>query len=452
MAELNPGLILGYQGPQIATPQEQQYKKARLQEALNANDINRMKIDEYQAGKERSNALKNILATTDPNQLPNALLKGGFLDEASKYQKNQTDNQSALAGIEKTKFETQKEKTRAIGQAMGFLKDNPSLENLQATLSGLVNQGYMTPEQAQQAIQNGPQDPQGIATLATRHFQSALDADKQLAKYETRNLGGTTQTTATNPVSGQISVVNSVPNTQSPDNLASNQRAAADAAASRAVQMRGQDLSNLRMGESNAIAREKLANSPAKPLPSTALKLQNEALDKLSIASNINHDLGAISSQIDSGKLSFGPLINLKNRALNLAGSSTEESRNFATFKSTLEKLRNDSLLLNTGVQTDGDAQRAWNELFENINDTEFVKKRLKEIQAINERGADLQKMQVDTIRSNYGAPEIDYSRYESQPAALGNGASGDFGSQALPSQDAIAAELARRRAKKGGR
>ena len=156
-------------------------------------------------------------------------------------------------------------------------------------------------------------------------------------------------------------------------------------------------------------------------MPPAALKMQQEALDSIGTVGTINADLGAIGGMIDQGRLNFGPVSNLKNKALNAAGVSNEQSRNFATFQSTLEKLRNDSLRLNKGVQTDGDAQRAWNELFQNVNDKDVVKQRLQEIQKINERGAALQQMNVDTIRSNYGAEPLDASGRLQQAPALGN-------------------------------
>ena len=159
---------------------------------------------------------------------------------------------------------------------------------------------------------------------------------------------------------------------------------------------------------------------PPKPLPAGAMKMQQESLDKIGIASSINADLAGIDRQIESGKLSFGPVSNLMNTGRNMAGISSEESRNFGTFKSTLERLRNESLRLNTGVQTDGDAQRAWNELFQNINDTGLVRQRLAEIQAINKRGADLQRLRVDSIRNEYGVDPLDASAYGAQPSAIG--------------------------------
>jgi hypothetical protein len=163
------------------------------------------------------------------------------------------------------------------------------------------------------------------------------------------------------------------------------------------------------------------STNAAQALPASALRMQNEALDAIGVANSIKTDLAALDKQIQEGKLSFGPISNLISTGANLAGMSTENSRNFATFKSSLERLRNESLRLNTGVQTDGDAQRAWNELFQNITDTDLVRQRLQEIQRINERGAQLQQLKVDSVRLNYGLPPMDFSPYSQQPAAVGS-------------------------------
>jgi hypothetical protein len=154
-------------------------------------------------------------------------------------------------------------------------------------------------------------------------------------------------------------------------------------------------------------------------LPASALKMQQEQLDAIATAAGIQADLGGLQKQIESGTLKFGPIENLKNQGLNATGMSTTESRAFGSFMSSLEKLRNDSLRLNAGVQTDGDAQRAWNELFANINDTELVKNRLAEIQRINERAVNIRTMNVDTIRQNFGADPLDTSGYQTQESVI---------------------------------
>ncbi|MBH2008279.1 MAG: hypothetical protein I8H71_01130 [Xanthomonadaceae bacterium] len=172
--------------------------------------------------------------------------------------------------------------------------------------------------------------------------------------------------------------------------------------------------------ESAAAAKAK--TSPAKPLPTAALKMVQEGKDAIGTASSINADLSAINQQITDGKLKFGPMSNLANAGLNAIGASTEESRNFATFKANMEKLRNDSLRLNKGVQTDGDAQRAWNELFQSINDTKVVQQRLGEIMRLNERAVQLRKLDIDGVLQNYGHEPMDTSAYTNQPTALGSG------------------------------
>jgi hypothetical protein len=155
-------------------------------------------------------------------------------------------------------------------------------------------------------------------------------------------------------------------------------------------------------------------------LPTQALKLQNEELDGISTAASIRADLGAITSQLIGGKLKLGLIENVSGDLRNKVGISDEDSRNLNTFKATLERLRNDSLRLNKGVQTEGDAVRAWNELISGINDPGVVKQRLDEIQRINTRAINIRKLNVENIRRNYSASPFDFSPYENQPAAVG--------------------------------
>lgn len=159
-----------------------------------------------------------------------------------------------------------------------------------------------------------------------------------------------------------------------------------------------------------------------KPMPATALKMQQEELDAIGAVGSINADLAAIHKQVDSGTLKLGPIENLASQGKNTLGLSTENSRNYASFKATLEKQRNESLRLNKGVQTEGDSIRAWNELMENINDPNVVKQRLTEIQKLNERAAGIRKMNVDVIRQNYGKEPLETGGYSSQQPAVGQG------------------------------
>jgi len=176
------------------------------------------------------------------------------------------------------------------------------------------------------------------------------------------------------------------------------------------------------------LAREKFeweksgGKATAKPLPVSALKLQQEELDAIGSSSALNKDLGAFTRMIETGELPLGPVTNLGYKARNLAGASTEESRNYASFQANLERLRNESLRLNKGVQTEGDAIRAWNEIVANINDPDLVAQRLKEVQKVNERAIQLRKMNIDAIRSNFGQDPMDVSGRVDVPSAYDGG------------------------------
>lgn len=193
-----------------------------------------------------------------------------------------------------------------------------------------------------------------------------------------------------------------------------NRAQANNANASAAQHLASRDLTRSKIGQPT-VNPDGSVTAPAavqKPMPVGALKLQQEGLENMSIASNINPMLQRFANDIDAGKLRLGPVANMFNKGKNFAGASDEGSRNFASFQATLEKLRNDSLRLNKGVQTDGDAKRAWNELMSNINDPDVVKQRINEIQGINERAVELHRMNVNQIRRNFGNPDIDVTGY----------------------------------------
>lgn len=213
-----------------------------------------------------------------------------------------------------------------------------------------------------------------------------------------------------------------------------------------ALRQREQDFQNRKQGfeekkfdADQAEAAKKAAdpNYGLKPMPATALKMQREETEAIGLAGSINADLGQFQKQLAEGKLQLGPVQNMVSEGRNVIGQSDENSRNFASFKSSLEKLRNDSLRLNKGVQTEGDAQRAWNEILANINDTALVQQRLGEVMKINERAANIRKMNVDGIRQNYGYAPLGDDFYNQKPAV---GADADAGGD-----DPITAELKRR-------
>ena len=218
--------------------------------------------------------------------------------------------------------------------------------------------------------------------------------------------------------------------------------------------------------EAQLEAEEQEAANPAsnlEPMPVGALKELRDDVAAIGLSGSINSDLNVVSQQLESGQLDLGFFKNIGSKARNIAGNTTEQSRNFDSFKATLTKLRNDSLRLNKGVQTEGDAQRSWDELIANINDNQLVRERIAEIQQINKRGAELKKMGADMIRQNYGRQPLPELIFE-QPSAIGgeagtgqdkgystieelsgNGGGGEQGGGGGQGEDPITAELRRR-------
>jgi hypothetical protein len=154
---------------------------------------------------------------------------------------------------------------------------------------------------------------------------------------------------------------------------------------------------------SNKVEIVSRPGADSKPIPVGALRMAQDARDALSVATGMDTELSRIDTQIRDGKLNLGVVANLASRGKNATGLSDENSRNFQLMRSTFEKMRNDSLRLNKGVQTEGDAQRAWDELFANLSDEKAVRAQIARIRSINERAIQLQEENRDAVYENYG-------------------------------------------------
>ena len=114
---------------------------------------------------------------------------------------------------------------------------------------------------------------------------------------------------------------------------------------------------------------------------------------------------------------------------------SDKQSRNFQSFNATLERMRNDSLRLNAGVQTEGDAIRAYKELIDNINDPEVVTQRLDELGRLYDRTTNQKVLDVEMLYRNHGLEVPDLSKYMSPGAVVGGQDKGQ--SQTIPKTNA---------------
>lgn len=219
---------------------------AQLQGAQQQNRLAQIKMDEYERGVQNQNRLRTLLAEGADAQ---GLVKAGFLKEGQDWAKNQAEVTDKGA-------DTAKKRLDVVTGKITQYRDYLSNVNDPQTAAQWLQAQYQDPDVGpimskfapiDQAVQRIPQEPGAFQQWKQ---QQALGATKFVEMNKptitTRNLGGTTDTLATEGLTGVTRTLNSAKNTQSPDN-----------AASVAATMRGQNMADARAREANANALTK---------------------------------------------------------------------------------------------------------------------------------------------------------------------------------------------------
>lgn len=316
---------------------------------------------------------------------------------------------------------------------------NPERDALNAKLSGQFMRGdssgqwqsQNTPFEPRQAMQQQPEQPQQRAELQPNSFRNErTGAVTQLSKTPPMWAGQQGQPEVLQSITNQDGTISRVLKMPAANGASAyttfdkvympgrspNDKAQAD------IEKKQADLRHVNTSTDLAIqAAGRKADKPIPQLPPAALGMQQEALDAIGISNTISADSLALKDKIAKGSIDLGTLQNPISRAKNYLNMADESSASYAGLVSTVEKLRNDSLRLNKGVQTEGDSERAMRELMDNLNSPDVVSKQLQRINEINKRGANLQKLKVNSIRANYGLPPMSTKDYENQGSALGD-------------------------------
>lgn len=263
-------------------------------------------INQNQAAQrqlERQNKLANILSQgyETPEARESALLQGGFIDESTKLGKERRENRKTDVETQGKVYENTAKKLDIAGQVFGYVRQNPTLEAAYQALDVLEREGVYPPEQIAMFRRNATANPASIQGFADQAFQSSLKAKDQLAQFQTRNTGATTDTIAIDPVTGKANVVSSVRNTISPD-----------AALSASTTRRGQDLTNARAREANTIAKDNkpLTEGQAKSAAfGSRMKSADEVINSLEKSGKLFSTPGARAGY------GIGAAVNLLNSA-----------------------------------------------------------------------------------------------------------------------------------------
>ena len=235
--------------------QEYESNALSLQNARQSAEIAKQNI-------ERENALAKLIS--QGNYTPEQLYGVGGIKLADAYLKSKSDRAKVDAEVANKMVDTKKGSQDLITKQISMQANDLVNVKTPQDMANWVIANYNDPitgefyksrGKLQDALTKIPQSPEEFEEFKQKLGLGMKDYILQSKpQFTTRNLGGTTDTIAIDGLTGKTRVVNSAINTQSPDNAASNARMAADAAASRAVTMRGQDMTDARSRESNAIA------------------------------------------------------------------------------------------------------------------------------------------------------------------------------------------------------
>jgi hypothetical protein len=167
------------------------------------------------------------------------------------------------------------------------------------------------------------------------------------------------------------------------------------------------------------LADQKATSQQQKPLAPAIAKQQDELLSNISTSTDAKAKVDKLIQDIESKKLNFSAFSNAKNSLKNAINSSDPESQAYADFQSTLMDLNNAGLRLNSGVQTEGDAQRNLKALMSSTGDTETVLNALKKIKTGFESGVTSSSKRIQDLRKSQNVGELDLSSYGITPFAV---------------------------------
>ncbi len=139
-----------------------------------------------------------------------------------------------------------------------------------------------------------------------------------------------------------------------------------------------------------------------KPLPVGALKELLAVEDALGGTKVLGDIIDKNRTRLDNGTLQIGPLQSLIGNVRTGLGVAGDSDVALNEWNSDLTKIVNESLRLNKGVQTEGDAQRAATELM-NARDARTVRAALGRLETFNNQAIQLQRQKQNLINANYG-------------------------------------------------
>lgn len=188
MAQIDSRIALGFQPTaQIESPVNNLARILQVQGAQQANQLNQLRMDEYQSGVQRKNRLASLLGGQygSDEERESALLRGGFMDEAQTLGKNRQDRLKGAVELDEKRVKLATERYGMYKKSLGALAQRPDLTKDMMIQVGeeLVNAGIIPVEMHQKAIASMPDDPNQLRMRLREGVAAQLTPEQMLTVF-----------------------------------------------------------------------------------------------------------------------------------------------------------------------------------------------------------------------------------------------------------------------------
>jgi len=222
---------------QIDSPFESFGKAASLKSLLGQQRLQEMQIQQAQRQQEEERALNDAYRTNvgpggalNRGALLSSLASGGMGSRIPALQKQFAEADKAGLDVKNTQgqidertYNLVKKRTEATNGMFSALLQKPDVthQDVIAGLSGLVNQGLVTPEEGLKAVQSLPSNPQALRSFLMQKGLESLDAAKRLdmmtPQFKTIDAGNRILQGTVDPMTGQFSQAQGAPIVKAPE-------------------------------------------------------------------------------------------------------------------------------------------------------------------------------------------------------------------------------------------
>ena len=221
MATVDPNIALGVKPIQIENPMNQYAAMSQIQSSQQANQLNAMKMQEYERGLGEENKLRALFGSGIDMSSPEAVKQMYAISPTKglEYQQKQQLMQTQ-------KVDQQKKITELTSQMKRDLSRSPTNANIQAHFEDFVSSGLFNPQQIA-AAQNTRDQLLAMPLQDRQSFLASQGASASDLKpvIKDTNLGGSELTRSFDPYSGVPTTISDLKKTMTPGELAVDARA-----------------------------------------------------------------------------------------------------------------------------------------------------------------------------------------------------------------------------------